>query len=71
MQLDVALLEAQSRARHVERPHPRPRGAHLGGDRKLLDRVTMTYYEAGHMMYVHKPSLVKLKKDVAAFMAPK
>ena len=44
--------------------------AHLGGDRKLLDRVTMTYYEAGHMMYVHKPSLVKLKKDIAAFMAP-
>ena len=43
---------------------------HLGGDRKLLDRVTMAYYEAGHMMYVHKPSLTKLKKDIAAFMAP-
>lgn len=46
---------------------------HLGSDRKLLDRVTMAYYEAGHMMYVHKPSLVKLRKDVAAFItsAPK
>ncbi len=43
---------------------------HLGSDRKLLDRVTMTYYEAGHMMYVHKPSLVKLKKDIASFMTP-
>ena len=44
---------------------------HLGSDRKLLDRVTMTYYEAGHMMYVHKPSLVKLKKDIAAFYTAK
>jgi carboxypeptidase C (cathepsin A) len=41
---------------------------HLGADRKLLDRVTMAYYEAGHMMYVRKPSLAKLKKDIAAFM---
>jgi carboxypeptidase C (cathepsin A) len=44
---------------------------HLGSDRKLLDRVTMSYYEAGHMMYVHKPSLLKLKKDVAAFLTVK
>jgi carboxypeptidase C (cathepsin A) len=44
---------------------------HLGSDRKMLDRVTMTYYEAGHMMYLHKPSLVKLKKDVTAFLAAK
>jgi carboxypeptidase C (cathepsin A) len=44
---------------------------HLGSDRKLLDRVTMTYYEAGHMMYIHKPSLVKLKKDVSAFLTSK
>lgn len=44
---------------------------HLGADRKLLDRVTMTYYDAGHMMYVHKPSLVKLKKDIAAFLTAK
>ena len=44
---------------------------HLGSDRKLLERVTMTYYEAGHMMYVHKPSLVKLKKDIAAFYSAK
>jgi carboxypeptidase C (cathepsin A) len=43
---------------------------HLGSDRKLLDRVTMTYYDAGHMMYVNKPSLVKLKKDIASFMTP-
>lgn len=41
---------------------------HLGSNRKLLDRVTMTYYEAGHMMYVHKPSLEKLKRDIAEFL---
>src|SRR5438477_80588 len=26
-------------------------------------RVTMTYYEAGHMMYVHEPSLAQLHAD--------
>jgi carboxypeptidase C (cathepsin A) len=41
---------------------------HLGLDPTLLDNVSMGYYEAGHMMYVHQPSLVKLKEDLAAFM---
>ncbi len=40
---------------------------HLG-DRTLADRVTMQMYEAGHMMYTHKPSLKKLKADIAVFM---
>jgi carboxypeptidase C (cathepsin A) len=31
------------------------------------DRVTVTYYEAGHMMYLHPPSLVRLKADLASF----
>jgi carboxypeptidase C (cathepsin A) len=31
----------------------------------------MTYYKAGHMMYVHKPLRVKLKKDMAAFLPAK
>jgi hypothetical protein len=26
------------------------------------------YYEAGHMMYVHPASLVKLKQDLAQFI---
>jgi carboxypeptidase C (cathepsin A) len=42
---------------------------HLGLDGSLADRVTTAYYEAGHMMYIHKPSLVKLKRDVAAFIS--
>jgi len=28
------------------------------------DRVTFTYYEAGHMMYIHEPSLVTFTQDV-------
>jgi len=28
----------------------------------------MGYYEAGHMMYIHKPSHVQFKKDIAAFI---
>jgi carboxypeptidase C (cathepsin A) len=41
--------------------------AHLG-PRPLLDRVVMKYYEAGHMMYTHQPSLRKLKADIASFV---
>ncbi len=29
----------------------------------------MAYYEAGHMMYIHQPSLAALKADLAAFIA--
>ena len=28
----------------------------------------MTYYEAGHMMYLHRPSLDQLMADVRAFL---
>jgi carboxypeptidase C (cathepsin A) len=34
----------------------------------LPDRVTMTYYEAGHMMYVHRPSLERLMADARSFI---
>lgn len=40
---------------------------HLGLDPTLLTHFKMTYYEAGHMMYIHRPSLIKLKKDLNAF----
>lgn len=30
--------------------------------------ISMTYYEAGHMMYLHIPSLKKLKKDLDTFI---
>jgi carboxypeptidase C (cathepsin A) len=41
---------------------------HLGGDKALSERITMTHYEAGHMMYIHMPSLRKLKEDIARFI---
>lgn len=41
---------------------------HLGLDPDLADHVTMTYYDAGHMMYIHEPSLKQLKRDMAAFV---
>jgi carboxypeptidase C (cathepsin A) len=40
---------------------------HLRLDRKLRDHITLSYYEAGHQMYTHLPSLKKLKADVAPF----
>ena len=33
-----------------------------------LSRVTMKYYEAGHMMYIHHPSLKALADDMRAFL---
>lgn len=33
------------------------------------ERLHFAYYEAGHMMYVHHPSLAKLQEDVRAFLA--
>ena len=42
---------------------------HLSLDPSLQGNVSMGYYEAGHMMYIHVPSLAKLKQDLAAFIA--
>ena len=41
---------------------------HLGLDPSLQDNISMSYYEAGHMMYVHMPSLARMKEDLAAFI---
>ena len=40
---------------------------HLGLSPELHKNITMEYYAAGHMMYVHEPSLKKLKKDLSLF----
>lgn len=37
----------------------------------LKNRVTLTYYEAGHMMYLHGPDLVKLATDIRKFLTTK
>lgn len=35
----------------------------------LRRNISKSYYEAGHMMYVHEPSLAKLKDELAKFIA--
>ncbi len=37
-------------------------------DETLRGHVAMGYYEAGHMMYIHVPSLARLKADLAGFV---
>lgn len=41
---------------------------HLGIDSAMKKNFTLADYEAGHMMYIHEPSLEKLRKDVGAFI---
>lgn len=42
---------------------------HLDLDPTLVENITMHYYEAGHMMYAHQPSLAQMKQDLDAFIA--
>lgn len=41
---------------------------HLALDDSLQGNVTMAYYPAGHMMYIHLPSLIRLKQELANFV---
>lgn len=41
---------------------------HLGLDASLMDNITMSYYPAGHMMYIHLPSLTSLKNNLVEFI---
>ena len=41
---------------------------HLGLDPSLQENISMGYYEAGHMMYIHLASLRKMKADLAGFV---
>jgi carboxypeptidase C (cathepsin A) len=41
---------------------------HLGLPAELRKNIIMKYYEAGHMMYTHQPSLEKFRKDVSGFI---
>ena len=41
---------------------------HMGLDANLKKNIIMKYYEAGHMMYIHIPSIAKFKTDVDEFI---
>ena len=41
---------------------------HIGLPKEMHKNITMEYYEAGHMMYIHQPSLEKLNHDLDLFI---
>jgi carboxypeptidase C (cathepsin A) len=41
---------------------------HLGLDPSLAGHVSMAYYPAGHMMYIHLPALAELRNDLVGFL---
>ena len=41
----------------------------MGLEPHLQDNISVRYYEAGHMMYIHEPSLAALKEQVKAFVS--
>ena len=43
--------------------------SHLDLPQSALDRISMTYYEAGHMMYTHLPSAKLFREDLKKFIA--
>jgi carboxypeptidase C (cathepsin A) len=42
--------------------------SHLGLPPELHSNISLSTYEAGHMMYIHEPSLAQLKHELAAFV---
>ena len=41
---------------------------HMFLKKELKQNISFTYYEAGHMMYIHQPSLQQFKKDFVQFI---
>jgi carboxypeptidase C (cathepsin A) len=42
--------------------------SHLNLPNNLRSHIQIQYYDAGHMMYIHEPSLKKFKNDIATFI---
>ena len=42
--------------------------AHLGLEPALRDNIEVSYFDAGHMMYVHAPSIRRLAADMRSFV---
>lgn len=43
--------------------------AHLGLRGKLAANIKVSYFEAGHMMYIHPPSLARMAGELRAFVS--
>lgn len=43
--------------------------SHLSLDPSLQSNVQVKYYEAGHMMYIHLPSLAQMHQDLLSFLS--
>ena len=43
---------------------------HMDISPQLRENITVEYYEAGHMMYVHPPSMAKFRRTLAEFVSP-
>ena len=41
---------------------------HLGLRNGLRGNIQVSYFEAGHMMYIHQPSLVRMAAELRAFV---
>jgi len=41
---------------------------HIELPQQVLQNINMTYYQSGHMMYAHKPSLDQVTKDLKEFI---
>lgn len=41
---------------------------HIGLDNSLMENIQMGFYEAGHMMYIHQPSLAQLRIDLVNYL---
>lgn len=42
--------------------------SHLGLRENLQKNIAVSYFEAGHMMYIHRPSLVRMATELRAFV---
>jgi len=42
--------------------------SHLGLRENARDKIQVSYFEAGHMMYIHQPSLVRMAAELRAFV---
>ena len=66
-------IDAPRPGREDDQPGIDPPETRIGPDERiaveeLRDNVSMAYYEAGHMMYIHMPSLADIKRDLAEFI---